>query len=162
MEINWELVPFFRCKSSINNLEKQTFCPKNSKKMWFLFFIQRSITLPRPPLKGRMQPLLHVALSLRYARTIKGPACFFCCDYAWLVAFFLSGDRSLTSLLFISSDNRRKGTKEDCYPQGPLQRGMQPLLLVALSLRYARTVKGPAYFFATSCIPSVASERSIY
>ena len=49
--------------------------------------------------------------------------------------------------MFISSDNRRKGTKEDCYPQGPLQRGMQPLLLVALSLRYARTIKGPAYFF---------------
>ena len=72
----------------------------------------------------------------------------------------LSGDRSLTAispkssffhnqptLLFISSDNRRKGTKEDCYPQGPLQRGMQPLLHVALSLRYARTIKGPACFF---------------
>ena len=59
--------------------------------------LKESITLPRPPLKGRMQPLLHVALSLRYARTIKGPACFFCCDYAWLVAFFLSGDRSLTA-----------------------------------------------------------------
>ena len=27
--------------------------------------------------------------------------------------------------LFISSDSRRKGTKEDCYPQGPLHRGMQ-------------------------------------
>ena len=26
---------------------------------------------------------------------------------------------------FISSDIRRKRTKEDCYPQGPLQRGMQ-------------------------------------
>ena len=26
---------------------------------------------------------------------------------------------------FISSDIRRKKTKEDCYPQGPLQRGMQ-------------------------------------
>ena len=27
--------------------------------------------------------------------------------------------------LFISSDSRRKRTKEDCYPQGPLHRGMQ-------------------------------------
>jgi len=27
--------------------------------------------------------------------------------------------------MFISSDSRRKGTKEDCYPQGPLDRGMQ-------------------------------------
>ena len=68
----------------------------------------------------------------------------------------LSGDRSLTSLLFISSDNRRKGTKEDFYPQGPLQRGMQPLLHVALSLRYARTIKGPAYFF-----DSLPGDRSL-
>ena len=31
MEINWELVPFFRCKSSTNNLEKQIFWIKISK-----------------------------------------------------------------------------------------------------------------------------------
>ena len=45
--------------------------------------------------------------------------------------------------LFISSDSRRKRTKEDCYPQGPLQRGMQPLLLSLLH----------------SCVPLVASDQ---
>ena len=36
--------------------------------------LKESITYPRPSLKGGMQPLLLVALSLRYARGIKAPA----------------------------------------------------------------------------------------
>ena len=52
--------------------------------------------------------------------------------------------------MFISSDIRRKGTKEDCYPQGPLHRGMQPLLLVALSLRYAWASEPWRFFTATT------------
>ena len=36
--------------------------------------LKESITHPRPSLKGGMQPLLLVALSLRYARGIKAPA----------------------------------------------------------------------------------------
>ena len=48
--------------------------------MLVLFFrrkrkeLKESITHPRPSLKGGMQPLLLVALSLRYAQTIKGLA----------------------------------------------------------------------------------------
>ena len=41
--------------------------------------------------------------------------------------------------------------KESLF-QWALQRGMQPLLLVALSLRYARTIKGPACFLLRLCV----------
>ncbi len=44
--------------------------------------LKESITHPRPSLKGGMQPLLLVALSLRYARTIKDPASIFICANA--------------------------------------------------------------------------------
>ena len=37
----------------------------------------------------------------------------------------LKGGTLKPLFLFISSDSRRKRTKEDCYPQGPLHRGMQ-------------------------------------
>ena len=36
-----------------------------------------------------------------------------------------SFEKRTKRVLFISSVSRRKRTKEDCYPQGPLHRGMQ-------------------------------------
>ncbi len=63
-------------------------------------------------------------------------------------------------IMFISSDSRRKRTKEDCYPKAP-SKGMQPLLLSLFhscaptvasgkaERRYAQTIKGLACFFAT-------------
>ena len=41
------------------------------------------------------------------------------------IRYIKKGIPPVTPFFFFFSDSRRKGTKEDCYPQGPLQRGMQ-------------------------------------
>ena len=58
----------------------------------------------------------------------------------------LKGGTLKPLFLFISSDSRRKRTKEDCYPQGPLHRGMQPLRLSLLHLGKLGPSKVPLVF----------------
>jgi hypothetical protein len=58
---------------------RKIFFLKRTKRTVLFFWRKRkelkeNITHPRPSLKGGMQPLLLVALSLRYAQTIKGLA----------------------------------------------------------------------------------------